>query len=380
MKTKIILRRIDLCAVVLLILFNLTSSGGLRGNTGGEFRSVDPNQTPNVLTLISDHVLSNYKGIRTWEGEVDVTIERVFEGPAAERIFKTETEGADKIPSSIKRHKENKIEFALDSDKGLLYASNYRQKPSQYTDLESGRDLVSKSVPNFIRSIVTPEYHIQCSPYTMREGIILSSKAVKESREECTECETPLFDPRTILKVSTPPIWEILSHLAERIANDECAIDGYTLRVEKRTDGVITEYRIQKPSKLSPKPERLGPEYYMIFTMTFSSAKGFNIISEEITWGDGKLFKKLTWNYKLVDGIYLPHKTTEQVFRGDTGRLSHEQKSTFNNLQINHLIPENTFTYKNLGMKNGDKFIDKIGGKEYIYQEEKLIEVEKKNK
>jgi hypothetical protein len=39
-------------------------------------------------------------------------------------------------------------------------------------------------------------------------------------------------------------------------------------------------------------------------------------------------------------------------------------------------LDKNTFTYKNLGLKNGDQFIDKILQKEYTYQNGELIELE----
>ena len=57
----------------------------------------------------------------------------------------------------------------------------------------------------------------------------------------------------------------------------------------------------------------------------------------------------------------------------ENGEMSYERECLFNNIKINHVIPEETFTYKNLGLKDGDKFVDKIQNKEYIYQDEELI-------
>jgi len=143
-------------------------------------------------------------------------------------------------------------------------------------------------------------------------------------------------------------------------------IDGYSLKVEERMDESITEYRIQLPGKVAP-------EAYLFLTMFFSSEKGFNIISVETTDHNGKLSQRSTWDYDLVNGVYIPSKTTEQIFERKNGGLSYEAKYTFKNQKVNRPIPEETFRYKNLGLKNGDKFIDNILREEYIYQDGELI-------
>ena len=63
-----------------------------------------------------------------------------------------------------------------------------------------------------------------------------------------------------------------------------------------------------------------------------------------------------------------------------SGVLTMKEIITFKNHLVNDPIPEETFTYKNLGLKDGDKFIDKIKNKEYKYKAGKLVEVEKKKK
>jgi hypothetical protein len=107
--------------------------------------------------------------------------------------------------------------------------------------------------------------------------------------------------------------------------------------------------------------------------MIFSGEKGFNITSLENTRSDGKLFQKMTWDYDLVDGVYLPNKTTKQDFTGENANLKYKRECSFRDLKINHSIPPETFTYKNLGLQKGDKFIDEILNKEYTYEDGELI-------
>lgn len=51
----------------------------------------------------------------------------------------------------------------------------------------------------------------------------------------------------------------------------------------------------------------------------------------------------------------------------------------FENFNVNTSIPSETFTAANLGMQNGDKFIDKVNDKEFTYQNDELVEVVKEN-
>ena len=373
MKAKVASKTIKACSVVLLILFNLTSAECLRGDIASEFRPVDSNRIPEILTMISTRTKSNYDKIKTWQGETDFTIETIYEGDRAERIFNTRTDGTGKTPNTVIWHIEGRRKFAVDLEKDFLYANVRRENPPYYTDFETGRDLGTKSMPSQKVSIVTPEYYINYGPHTMRDGAITSRKFVKKVREKgltCTNLRPPVSDPRESF-IPGRPIWESFPKTLQYISeHGEISVHGNPMKVEEHADGGITEYRIQIPGNVSP-------EDYIFVTRIFSSAKGFNITSVEETMSDGKLFHKKTWDYDLVNGVYVPSRTTEQIFERKNGRLSYESKHTFKNQIVNKPIPEETFTYKNLGLKDGDKFIDKIAGKEFSYQNGELIELAK---
>jgi len=169
------------------------------------------------------------------------------------------------------------------------------------------------------------------------------------------------------------PIWETFSLVLQYIdKHGDWNIDGHRLKVEEYAHDNTIRYRVQIPGIVSPGN-------YLIVTKTFSSKVGFNMTSVEDTNQDGILLQNKTWNYDLVDGVYIPSKITQKDFDPD-GSLSYENTVTFKNQKINKPIPAETFTYKNLDLKNGDKFIDKILDKEYTYQDRQLIEVEKKSK
>jgi len=366
------LKTIGAYGVILLTMSNATVTYALSGDATGEFQPVDSNRIPEILNMISTTMRTNYNRIKTWRGEVHLSIDRIHRGATAQEIFKKNTQGKGKIPGIVLKHVEPTIEFSLNAEKDLLFVNHNSEKPPQYIDFQTGRDLGAKWMPDHSRAIVTPEYYLRSRPNTTREGVVLSRKAVKANREK--RRPTPsIYEPRDSFGARRS-IWQtfhrVLQHISE---HGELNVDGYRLKVEEQKDGDITRYLVQQPVKIQQ-------ETYFFLKMVFCSENGLNVVSYEVTDQNGKVSRRLTWEYELVSGVYLPKKTTEERFEPANGELSYREESTFRTLQINEVIPPVTFTYKNLGMKNGDKFIDKIGGKEYKYQDEQLIEVEKNDK
>jgi len=152
----------------------------------------------------------------------------------------------------------------------------------------------------------------------------------------------------------------------------EWNVDGYALKVEEHANGNTVKYRIQQPGII-------GPGNYLFVTRTFTSEKDFNMTLEETTNQDGKLLVRITRDYELIDNVHLPSKVLERHF-GEDGKITHEKVSIFKKSKINRSIPAETFTYKNLGLKDGDKFVDKTLNKEFTYQKGNLIAIEKKSK
>ncbi|MBN2267134.1 MAG: hypothetical protein JW725_02215 [Candidatus Babeliaceae bacterium] len=367
MNVRITSNRIYIYIIILVVFLNCASSENLKGKTTNEFHPVEPNQIPEILTMISEKIRGNYERIETWQGEADIIFERIFEGERAERIFNTYVDNAGKTPKILKRHQEHKIKFAIDMEKDLLCVNSYRDKPSKYTDFETGKVLGTKSKPWYETSIVTPEYYLHLRPHAFQKDVVIRHMASKEANEKNSTCNRPpFFDPRENF-LRGMPIWEIFRLLTQYIyKHGEWNVDGHTLKVEKCTDANNTKYRIIQPTIVSPGN-------YIFLAKTFSSEVGFNMILEENTNQEGRLLNKVILDYELVNGIYLPSKTTEQNYERENGGLSYEAKHTFKNQKVNMPIPEETFTYKNLGLKNGDIFEDKIEGKEYKYQDANLV-------
>lgn len=364
MRKIMMLNTIMICGIIFITSYSAI------GSETSEFSPVDPIRIPEILTLISDRIQSNQERIRTWKGERRVEYDSIYYGERAERVFENDTFGKGDIPKKIRAHREFIDDFSLDIENKFLFVNRYSNspKPLQYMDFETKRDLGAKSTLALRRTIRTPEYQIDCSGNRRRNGVIISQKAVKKARPaNALTCDIkilPVYEPRKSFKAFKNEIWELFPMLVEVIQeNGKYSVDDYDLKVEEHKFGDITEYRIILPSKAGTPDDYL----YLFSPMVFSSDKGYNIVSYQYYVQNGVQIRNKTWDYEYIDGVYVPISVTEEEFLPD-GKLRSEKRVTFVNLRINHAIPSETFEYTNLGLKDGDIFVDEIINKEYRYE------------
>jgi len=380
MKRIILLNLLKLSFLIVLVSFSKAET--INNNTAGKFSPVDLNKIPEILTMISNRTKSNYEQIKSWQGKLEVITDYVYEGDRAKEVFKEDIKASGEAPKKLIEHRETNIEFSLDAENELLYAKyySYSAKPLYYIDLESGRDFESKGILANRSSILTPEYQIDCNADTMKDGVVKRTKAVKQAcpKNSSTCGGHPVYDPRRSLSIGDQ-IWEFFPRLVEYIKeHGKYSVGGFDLQVEESKTGDTNDYRIIMPSRMR------GDEEYLFHEMVFSGDNGFNVVSLETTYQNKKnannvMFKREILEYKRFDKVYVPCHRLEQTFDIPSGKLNNERTITFKNQKVNRPIPEETFTYKNLGLKDGDKFIDKILDKEYTYQDGKLIQVEKES-
>jgi hypothetical protein len=364
-------------AIVVLALFQLVWTEGLRADTRSEFQPVDPNRIPAILTIISNRAKGNYDQIQTWQGKLDIVSDYLYEGDRAKEVFTEEIKASGEPPKRLLEHRETNIEFSLDAENELLCAKYYSDsaKPLQYEDLETGRDLQAKVVLATRRAILTPEYQIDCIVDTTQDGVAKARKAVKQARpKNSSRCVGhPVYDPRDLFDPRSP-VWLSYPRIVEHIKKKGKYVvdDRYALKVERRVVDGDVQYRVHRPARTSLE----GGNVWLV--KTFSTDAGYNMISSEFTRVNGELIDRRSMEYQSVQGIYVPSKVTEESFDPQDGSLQYQKTQTFKNVLLNHPIPAETFTYKNLGLEDGDDFEDRILDKKYVYKQGELVEVPKR--
>jgi len=373
------------CGLVILFtlsFFNWTVAAD--NNEQCQWVPVDQNSFAEILTMIYSRVEENYDRIKTWEGKVKIVTDRVNEGEGRKRLY--ERILVDKpLPNKIIDHRELTKEFAVDANKGLLYDNYYSDGQNYIIDAETGRELQWKERVSLGRGkfILTPDHHLDCMENKNRDGVVVSRTVIKQARPQgeltCQSHLPAVFDPRETMRIFGDITGESLDPLGGTFAKYLAffgkeggrSIDGDpTITVEECNVGGVKKYRI---ILLSLAKDSSGAKVHCFDNLVCSSKAGFNVVSHTITDSNDRVIANRTWRYGLVNGVYLPLQTTRAHFDYQTANLETQSTSTFIDQRVNHPISEQVFTYKNLGLKNGDKFIDKILGEEYIYQEGEFI-------
>jgi len=339
------------------------------------FQVVEAERIPDILRSISKQTKENFEQIHTWQGELVRSMYFVNKGNRAKETFETLTDANGLCPNEVVEITENRIIFKCDLNKGLFYVKRSREAPSRYIDPAINKDLGTKSLPSSSSEIITNEYRYKAQPNAYRNEEVVQHRAVKTKIDgPIYQGRQPNYLPGYIFDIDSQ-VWERYPEYAKILEEKgEYVFSELAMKAEQRTLSGDLQYRIHEPFEINA----FNIRGWLI--NTFSEKSGYNIIDSERITADGKLMWRKSTEYQKVNGVYVPIRDTEDTYyyRSDFSLKIHNE-DVFKNIFINDAISEETFTYRNLGLKNGDEFIDKILDKEYIYQDEQLTAVEKKD-
>jgi hypothetical protein len=359
--------------VLILMMFSLVLAEE-------DFKPVETEKISEILRTISEQSKQNFEKIHTWQGELMSSRIIIDKGKIVKETFETMTDAIGPCPNEINVLDSSKVIFKCDLDKGVYYLKRSREEPTRYFDPTDNRDLGTKSTVSCSSHIVNNEYRISTEPFRLSKGEIVERKAIKEKADEdglASKRLQPIYLPKYIFDVESQ-VWGYYPRITETIEKEgKYEVDGLTPKVEQRAVSGDLQYRVQLPlNKLN---------FFDIGNMwmikIFSANAGYNMISSQTITVDGeKLMEQESTEYQEIDGVYVPIKETKDNYDPRDFSLRSSEEKVFKNIRINEPISDETFTYKNLGLEDGDTFVDKIEGKEYKYQDAKLIEITKEDK
>jgi len=368
---KDLITKISLCAALIF------SAYGFAIAQDEVYQAIETGKLPNILRSISIQTKENFDKIQTWQGELYCSRYFVAKGATAKKIFETSTDANGPCPDEVAEITENRIIFKCDLNKGLCYIKRSREIPSRYIDPATNKNLGTKSLPSNSSEIITKEYQYSAQPDAYnRNDEVARRRAVKTKIDgSLYQGRQPNYLPRYIFDIDYQA-WIGYPEDANIIEEKgKYVISGLEMKAEQRTLSGDLQYRIYEPFETNAFNIKKG---WII--NTFSEKAGYNIIDWEMKTVDGKLMWRKSMEYQKINGIYVPIKYTEDRydFNSDFSLREHEE-GIFKNIVINDVISEETFTYKNLGLQDGDKFIDEIAEKEYKVKDSNLVFVKDLN-
>jgi len=261
----------------------------------------------------------------------------------------------------------------------------------KFKALDLDRDVVVNTRYSPIISIVTSDEYLSYEsnhtygydPDTVIDGKWVGRKAFRLPVEKVKgEQWGHVRDPRRYFFVGDRAVWEELYALRNFITNPSTDIpEGKAPQISIATEemGDHTKTHIKAGFYGSADCANCENEFVYII-MTLDSSVGLNLSRREVTDKTGKTLQTFDITYEKISHVYVPKTIHYITFSFPERKKQFDSWITFTKSILNNPIPAEMFTYKNLGLKDGDKFIDKVLDKEYTYKEGKLIEVEKKSK
>ncbi len=361
-------------AIGVLAIMSISCLGRLAtgADTGG-FQKVEPNKVPDELAMLADITRANYEKIKTWQAKIAFEDTIIHRGTTAAGLLKRHA-GIESIEESneVAGTLEGAIELKIDLKNNLLFKHTNWPKPMEYIDLDKGLTYTSSEQSSERTNITTNEYIIESYPdQKKKDGTILHKIARKQMRKQ-PQIITDDSDPRISFNIGRP-VWELLSQFSDGLRSyNQGAINSfYNVVLEKAQTSKGITYRMQLTNPGASQPFE---------KFVLDGERGFNPTHIEVKNDKGITISEITTDFNEIGGIFLPSERHVIQYDGDDGRLRREAKSTFSDMKVNMTLPENTFSINNLGLKDGDKFIDKIAGKEYRYQDANLVLIAEPNK
>lgn len=357
-------------SIVIMVVFNLIHLA--MGVDVGEIQKIDPNKISDELAMLSAATKTNYEKIKTLQGEVSFESMIIYRGTYAADLVKRHAGITIKEPNELAQRTEGTTEFKIDLKKNLFFKQMNRPKPIEYIDLDKGIAYTSSEKSFERMGIINSKYTIESYPYTRnKDRAILTSTAHKRLRQN-PEIITDNSDARIGFNIGRP-VWELLTQFSDGLRRynkgDVDTFYNVVLEKEQTAKGIIYRMHLANPRESQPFEKFI-----------LDGEKGFNPTYIEIKNDKGITISEITTDFIEIQGIFLPSKRYVLQYDGNDGRLRRSSNTTFNYAQVNTTLPENTFSLSNLGLKNDDRFIDEIEGKEYKYKDASLIFVADVNK
>ena len=356
--------------LAILIIFSLMPSSINADTT--EFQKVDQNKIPDELAMLATVTKNNYEKIKTWQGKISFEDMIIYRGSYAAELVKLSAGVTIEEPNELAAIAEGTRDFKIDLERNILFKSMNRPKPMEYINLDTGLHYTPLSSSYETKKITDKDYEIESSPYTFKkDGTITGWLAEKKRRYPEQDIEES--DPRFCFSIGKMP-WVLLPMMSEGVRRYNKDPNGTD--ANGRPNSAFSNVILEKAQTEKGAIYRVLINSTFEMKYTFEEKSGFNPTHIESKNTKGIKISEGDTDWVKIQDIFLPAEQQVTQYDGKDGRLRRQVKSIFSDMQVNMALPENTFSINNLGLKNGDKFVDKIESKEYKYQDANLVPIE----
>jgi hypothetical protein len=375
------LPRLILFGVLLLFIPNLAPAADFELQDWKRLKYEAVTDDPiDILRMIAEKSEANYQQIKTWSAAFrfqDKAAHFKIEEGLAKALSKAANRDLD--GATVYSTTSGTIEFEIDISKESFYSRKVDER-CVITDPQNGQVLADlnqeqDSLPvdeeskidmlNTWNAIVTPEQSIHMQPDTSYQN---GRTAFREPRENGLRWGT-LVDPRQLFGEGIPH-WEMARNAAkilEVLASDQPpkekglqellkAKPKATIKQAKTDDGPIYWVRFEA---------RTLETGVMRTDYRFDGRVGFNLVQSRTTT-NGRVVSDMEWSYIKSEDVFVPKSLIKMMSDSKTGKLAYQRNLDFKSCKVNGPLHPDGFGYKRLGLKDGERVVDRIKKAVYV--------------
>jgi len=387
MKAIMLYKKATIIGEMLTILFSLSILYDISYGNSGTITQMPESKYAEFLDTATALIKANYEKISTWQGELSVQEDDYLYGGKWGDLLHIDPNDPVFYSNSIRRSVSALEKFAVDVHNNKLYTewgmSNVKSKA-----LDLDRDFVKEGKYSPAISIVTSDEYLSYEPNirygyeTIINGKVAGRAAVRQPAEKARKNQwAHVRDPRRyFLADNKKAVWEELQALRNHITNPSPDIPaGKSPQISITTEDMGDHTKTHIKAGFHGSPDCTNCENAFVYIIiTLDSSVELNMVRREVTDKEGKTLQTYDIIYEKIGNIYVPKNIHFVIFSNPDLKIHFDSWITFTKSILNKPIPSETFNYKNLGLNDSDRFIDKILNKEYTYKGGELVEVAKK--
>ena len=336
-------------------------------------------EKPRIIEQLAAQSKGNYEKIKTWRGVYAYVLHQYLDEKFAAQLGAGARalagQAAPRIrPGPLMQEFDSTLSFAVDVRKSSIYR-DFETSRMRFFQVGTDEEVLIPNVgaPDH-RSIVTADAYFYFLPKERATSAFLPDHPDAQNKRrvdrfpvgEAQMREGGSLDPRDLFKFdSHNEFWSGLELYAKAFRGELGA--DQRKAVEERlkvgqADGPGGRWYRQQMNFTNPA----GPTLWV--TTLWSPQAGYNPVSMVMAHDrpDGKLEAKTQWQWRLIDGIYVPSTIKESAYRAADGGLSKEQETKLKECVLNGPLGRHQFDERGLGLADGDIVLNHLERVAYI--------------
>ncbi|MDR3618041.1 MAG: sigma-70 family RNA polymerase sigma factor [Paludisphaera borealis] len=349
---------------------------------------VAPDEKLRVIEQLAAQSRGNYEKIKTWKGIYSYVLKQYLNDQFVAQLIAGAQLSAGRTapqgkPEGLMQEFDSALTFAIDVGTDAIYRD---VETSRMRFLKLGTDeevKIQNVAPADHRSIVTPNSYLFFHPKERATTVFLPDHPDAQMKRrverfparEAQVREGGSVDPRAFFKFDPGNSFWTGFELYARAFRGELGAEQKNvveqrLKISKADGPGGTWYRNQMGFTGGSGPMRW-------VTRVWSPQAGYNPVSSVSTLDkpDGKIQFRIDWQWKLIDGVYLPSTIKESDYRGPDGRSSREQLTKLKECVLNQPLAPHQFDEGGLGLNDGDLILNHLERIAYIIRDGKSVKL-----